>query len=138
MTSRTGIKGFTLIEVLVASVILFAGLGAILKAYSLAVEALNTAEDTLAATDLLSGKAARLELQFAAAGAPADLPERMSRDGIDYLCDASLERTPVTPELTLARADIQVRRYNGAIPHAVNCEWMLFKARVPARGEVPR
>lgn len=137
MTSRTGIKGFTLIEVLVASVILFAGLGVILKAYSLAVEALNTAEDTLAATDLLVGKAARMELQFAASEESALLLERVSRDGIDYLCDAGLDRSPVTPELTLAKANIQAIRSRGTVPHRLDCEWVVFKALVSAR-EAPR
>ena len=63
MTSRTGNSAFTLIEVLVASVILFAGLGAVLKAYSMAVIALDSAADILVSTAWLRDKASVLELQ---------------------------------------------------------------------------
>jgi len=136
MTSRTGNRGFTLIEVLVASVILFAGLGAILKAYSLAVEALGAAEDTLAATDLLAGKAASLELQLGAGVDSAALPERLTREGVEYLCTATLVRMPVTPELTLTRAALLASRLNGTFPHALECEWVVFKAHDPAREAV--
>jgi prepilin-type N-terminal cleavage/methylation domain-containing protein len=67
MISETGNKcgkdqGFTLIEVLVATVILFAGLAAVLGAYSSAVTALDRATDMLMATSLLQEKAADVEL----------------------------------------------------------------------------
>ena len=67
MISGTGNKGktaqgFTLIEVLVATVILFAGLAAVLGAYSSAVTALDRSTDVLAATQILQEQAAALSL----------------------------------------------------------------------------
>ena len=68
MTSGTGNEacasaGFTLIEVLVATVILFSGLVAVLSAFSSAVMALDQASDVLAATQLVEEKACEVELE---------------------------------------------------------------------------
>ncbi len=50
-TGRTeGRRGLALVEVLVAVVLLFAGITAILRVYSMAVSALDAADTTLAAT----------------------------------------------------------------------------------------
>ena len=68
MISGTGNKpsaslGFTLIEVLVASVILFAGLVAVLGAFGSAVTALGQAADVLAETQIIEEKACEVELE---------------------------------------------------------------------------
>lgn len=72
MTSATGSnrparQGLALVEVLVATVVLFAGLGAVLKAYSAAVAALDTATDALNSSEILRQKAADIELAALAA-----------------------------------------------------------------------
>ena len=62
--SREHREGFTILEVLIATVILAAGLSSVLKAYSLTVSALDAATDTLAEAQILSQQAAALDLSI--------------------------------------------------------------------------
>lgn len=55
-------SGFTLIEVLVATVILAAGMTAVLRGFSVAVDALDSAREVLAATDAFEDKLVELQL----------------------------------------------------------------------------
>jgi prepilin-type N-terminal cleavage/methylation domain-containing protein len=54
--------GFTLVEVLVATVILAAGMTAVLRGFSVAVNGLDSAREVLAATDGFEDKLAELQL----------------------------------------------------------------------------
>lgn len=128
MTLRTGNKGVTLIEVLVASVILFAGLGAVLKAYSLAVVAMESASDKLSACQIIHQKASELEIQ--AAGGSEGLPSgsgRQQSGGFDYLWSIHSDRRVLTPNLSVLQAVIEVARTRGGAGYAVNCEWVQYR-----------
>jgi len=129
MTSRTGNRGFTLIEVLVASVILFAGLGAVLRAYSMAVEALGIASETLAVSDLFREKAVLVELQsMASPGSGQDLSGSDRRGGVDYAWNTHSDRQTVTPRLAFQKTTIKVvHSQGGRYPHTQECEWALFR-----------
>ena len=128
MISRTGNRGFSLIEVLVASVILFAGLGAVLRAYSMAVEALGSASDALSASDLLREKAVLAELRLMAS--PEPLPnqsEVASRVGVEYAWTLEARQQVLTPRLSFQTAALHTIRSKGGASHSLNCEWALFR-----------
>ena len=129
MTSRTGSEGFTFIEVLVATVILFAGLAAVLKAYSAAVNALAVEENVRASTDLLAAQAASLEWQWAIGNGAAPLPGRLSRDGVDYDCEVAFARTPLSTSLAADHADLLVRRVGYGEARGLACDWVTRIAR---------
>lgn len=57
-----GKSGFTLVEVLVASVILAAGLIAVLQGFSVAVNGLDTTREVLAVSDCVEEKLTELEI----------------------------------------------------------------------------
>lgn len=138
MTSRTGSGGFTLVEVLVATVILFAGLGAVLQAYSMAVVALDAADMSLAATDLLSERATLLELTAdATAGGATALPTRSLRDGSDYLFDGTVTRTAPMPGMALDKATLGVVRVPAGIPRQLQTAWVVFEKQEVGRVGTP-
>lgn len=62
--SREHREGFTIVEVLIATVVLAVGLGSVLTAYSLTVSALDAATDTLVEAQILSEQAAALDLSI--------------------------------------------------------------------------
>ncbi|MEI6168177.1 MAG: prepilin-type N-terminal cleavage/methylation domain-containing protein [bacterium] len=130
MTSRTGSDGFTLIEVLVASVILFAGLGAVLKAYSLAVVAMEAAADKLAVCQVMDQKAAELDLQVS--GSANVLPSGQGQQrvgGAAYLWRVQASREMLTPQLSVLSAAIEVARANRPQLHSYLCEWAQFQEK---------
>lgn len=128
MISRTGNSGFSLIEVLVASVILFAGLGAVLKAYSMAVEALGAASETLWASELLSEKAAGVDLQaMASRDSVQDQSGRETKAGVDYVWDIQSLRQDLTPRLAFQKTSLRVVRSRGGLPHTLEIEKALFR-----------
>lgn len=134
MTSRIGNNGFTLIEVLVAAVILFAGLGAVLKAYSLAVVAMESAADTLSACQIMHQKASELEAQ-AGRGSEA-LPSgggRRQAGGFEYLWSVHADRKVLTPTVSLLQASIEVSRPGGGAGRVLHCEWVQCQEK--ARGQ---
>jgi prepilin-type N-terminal cleavage/methylation domain-containing protein len=57
-----GKSGFTLVEVLVASVILAAGLIAVLQGLSIAVNGLDASREVMAVSDCVEGKLAEIEI----------------------------------------------------------------------------
>jgi len=111
MILKTGNKGFTLIEVLVASVILFAGLGAVLKAYSLAVVAMESAGDKLSVCQVIQAKVGELDLQVFEFGEA--LPSgagRQKMGGYEYLWRIQSTRQDLTPQVSVLRVAIEVDR----------------------------
>lgn len=130
MTSRTGSDGFTLIEVLVASVILFAGLGAVLKAYSLAVVAMESAADKLAVCQVMAQKAAELDLQVS--GSAGVLPSEQGQQrigGVAYLWRVQASRAVLTPQLSVLSTAIEVARANRPQLNYCLCEWTQFQEK---------
>ena len=128
MTSRTGNSAaFTLIEVLVASVILFAGLGAVLKAYSMAVIALDSAADILVSTAWLRDKASVLELQGKDGGVLMSGGGQARLEGRDYRWDVDAREQAITPDLKLQSAVISITRSPSGTPHLLHAEWALFR-----------
>ncbi len=128
MISRTGSRGFSLIEVLVASVILFAGLGAVLRAYSMAVEALGISDDTLASMDVLREKAVMAELLIL--GAPDSLQNQSgldNRNGVEYAWTLEANRLTLTPRVALQTAVFQISRPRGGTPRTLACDWAIFR-----------
>ncbi len=134
MMSRIGSKGFTLIEVLVASVILFAGLGAVLKAYSLAVVAMELAADKLALCQIVQEKTAEFELQAPNAGAVLPSGEGRQRvGGFEYLWRVQAVRQVLTPQVSVLRIVLDVNRANSAQGISCVSEWTQYQAKDPAR-----
>ena len=127
MTSRTGNNAFTLIEVLVASVILFAGLGAVLKAYSMAVIALDSAADVLVSTAWLRDKAAVMELQGKDGGALMSGGGQTRLEGREYRWEVDAREQTITPNLKLQSATISITRSPSGAPHLLQAEWALFQ-----------
>lgn len=129
MISRIGNSGFTLIEVLVASVILFAGLGAVLKAYSMAVSALDSAEDIVASSLLFHDQMAALELQAVDGAAPPPSSSGSTLyHGVAYKWEARVRLQPVSPDLEVQSVLIRASRARGGgLPRTVECEWPVFK-----------
>ncbi|MEI6564560.1 MAG: prepilin-type N-terminal cleavage/methylation domain-containing protein [bacterium] len=125
MTSRTGSSGFTLIEVLVASVILFAGLGAVLKAYSLAVVAMDSAMDKLNSCQVMREKAMELEPQVTGTlGDPLTGGDGRTVIGSrEYLWHIETSRLVLTHDVSLLRAAIRVNRSMTGQPYTLVCEW---------------
>jgi prepilin-type N-terminal cleavage/methylation domain-containing protein len=58
----SGKQGFTLVEVLVASVILVAGMVAVLRGFSVAVDAIDSSREVLEVSDFFDNKLAELEI----------------------------------------------------------------------------
>jgi len=127
MTSRTGNSAFTLIEVLVASVILFAGLGAVLKAYSMAVIALDSAADILVSTAWLRDKASVLELQGKDGGVLMSGGGQVQLECRDYRWKVDARDQAITPNLKLQSAVISIVRSPSGAPHLLQAEWALFR-----------
>lgn len=127
MTSRTGNNAFTLIEVLVASVILFAGLGAVLKAYSMAVTALDSAADVLVSTAWLRDKTAVMELQGKDGGALMSGGGQTRLEGRDYRWEVDARDQAITPNLKLQSAVITITRSPSGTPRLLQAEWALFR-----------
>lgn len=135
MTSRTGTDGFSLIEVLVASVILFAGLGAVLRAYSLAANALDSAQDVMASYALLEEQASVLDLQVRTVGGPLTGGSgRVFPHGTPYIWEVTTRREGLSPSLTRETARIRVSRLAGGVPRSVDCEWAVFTEPRQAEG----
>lgn len=127
MTSRTGTKGFTLIEVLVACVILFAGLGAILTAYSGAMMTLDATADMIACHVLLQERASVLELQAKTdEGGLQGASGRLGVGGHEYSWTAEVRHKSVTPLIRRENAVIRVCRNMGGQPRIWECEWAFF------------
>ena len=120
-------RAFTLIEVLVASVILFAGLGAVLKAYSMAVAALDSAGDILVSTAWLREKVAVMELQGADGGGLMPGSGRVQLDGRAYQWEVDARDQAITPNLKLESALIQLTRFPAGTPHLLHAEWAVFQ-----------
>ena len=117
-----------MIEVLVASVILFAGLGAVLKAYSSAVSALDSASDHLDSSLLLRGKMVELDVQMATGTRVLTGGGGQCLMGAAaYSWDIHCRQQAVTPDIALQSALIQVSRPKGFVPHSLECEWMLVR-----------
>lgn len=100
MTSGTGSEsGFTLVEVLVSALILFAGVAAILVAYARAAETLQVASETLTGAlfmreqiesvrePLLDGRLPSFGVSAGVATGPAGRP-------LAWTCDVSRRREP--------------------------------------------
>lgn len=124
--SRRGAgDGFTLIEVLVTSVILFAGLGAVLKAYSLAVVALEASSDVLATSSLLGNKAADLELQMMATRGQglSGGNGRVVVEGVEYRWEARCRQQVRSADLKIQTATLSARRALGGMSRSLECEW---------------
>lgn len=126
MTLRTGNSAFTLIEVLVASVILFAGLGAVLKAYSMAVIALDSAADILVSTAWLRDKASALELLGKDGSALMSGGGQTRLEGREYRWEVDARDQAITPNLKLQSAVITMTRSPSGTPHLLQAEWALF------------
>jgi hypothetical protein len=120
-------SGFTLIEVLVASVILFAGLGAILRAYSMAVSALDSASDVLVTSAWLRDRAAAIELQVKAGEGALSGGGRTRLEGREYLWEVDAREQSVTPDVKLQAAVISITRSPSGTPHFLQSEWALFR-----------
>lgn len=130
MTSRTGNKGFTLIEVLVAAVILFAGLGAVLKSYSLAVVAMEAASDKLSACQIMHQKASELELQ--SGGGSEEMPAgngRQQAGGFEYSWSVRSDRRVLTPGVSVLQTAIEVNRTGSGVRYALLCEWTQYQEK---------
>jgi type II secretion system protein I len=140
--SETGNKsgqdqGFTLIEVLVATVILFAGLAAVLGAYSSAVTALDRASDVLAASHVLQERAAELDL---AAG-----PDRLGlasgsgsrEEGVfRYQWSVTCRQAATAAGVEISEAVIDVRRGLQGDLHSLVTQWA--PVRQPGKEETAR
>ncbi|MEI8138514.1 MAG: prepilin-type N-terminal cleavage/methylation domain-containing protein [bacterium] len=134
MTLRIGNKGFTLIEVLVAAVILFAGLGAVLKAYSLAVVAMESAADKLAIFQVMQEKTA--ELDFQVSGSDITQPAGEGRQKVgnyEYLWRIQSIRQVLTPQVSILRAVIEISRVNRPQGSSCVCEWAQFREKEQVR-----
>ncbi len=132
MTLKIGNKGFTLIEVLVAAVILFAGLGAVLKAYSLAVVAMEAAADKLAVSQIIQQKIGAVELQISDLG--DTLPYGQGRQevgGAEFGWQVQSSRRVMTSQISVICTEIEVGRF-GHQPQA-GCirEWTQFRGKKP-------
>ena len=134
MTSRIGNNGFTLIEVLVASVILFAGLGAVLKSFSLAVVAMESAADKLAVYQVIQEKAEELDLQVSGGDdvLPAGGGSQMV-GGFEYLWRVEATRQVLTPQVSVVSAEIEVVRANRSQIERCICEWTQFRGKESPR-----
>ncbi len=111
-----------------ASVILFAGLGAILKAYSLAVSALDSSADIVASSLLFRDRMADLELQAAdGRGGALSTGGSTLYNGVAYKWEARVRLQPEAPGLEIQSALIRASRARGGLSRTVECEWPLFK-----------
>jgi hypothetical protein len=119
--------GFTLIEVLVASVILFAGLGGVLKAYSMAVAALDSATDVLITSSWMHDKAVALELQVKGGAGGASGSGRTRLEGREYQWRVEARRQSVTPDVQLHSAVITMTRSPSGTPRILHSEWAVFQ-----------
>lgn len=103
-----GSGGFTLVEVLVAAVILAAGMVAVLRGFSLAVNALDASQERLTVSSLLENKLAELELSAwpkrELAGAPAGRWDTPS--GV-FLWEARGERLMAASNAVLVRVTVE-------------------------------
>jgi hypothetical protein len=124
-----------MIEVLVASVILFMGLGAVLKAYSLAVVAMESAVDKLAVCQVLQQKAA--DAEFLVAGSGKELPGGsgvQTIGGQDYPWRIQSTRHMLTPQVVVVQAGVEVltpaRRGQGGMGL---CEWTQYREKDQVR-----
>ena len=126
--------GFTLIEVLVASVILFSGLVAVLGAYSSAVTALDQASDVLAATQLIEEKACEVELE-----AGPDRQQLFSSSGAGeapydrYTWDVTVRGLSTFQGAELLDVDISAGRARAATRRLLVTQWAQI-IRQPAVG----
>lgn len=129
MTSRTGNRllgesGFTLVEVLVASVILCAGLIAVLRAFGSAVEALGYANDVLVAAQIAEAKASEVELD-----AGLDRSRLHSSSGVvrepngDYSWMVTCRDVSTTAGEQLRELEISVGRLTSRGPCVLVSQW---------------
>ena len=126
-------RGFTLIEVLVASVILFAGLGAVLKSYSLAVVAMESAADKLAVCQVIEEKAEELDVQVSSGDALPAGGGRQMVGGFEYQWRVDATRQVLTPQVSVVRAEIEVVRANRSQIDSCFCEWTQFRGKESPR-----
>lgn len=132
------VRGFTLIEVLVAAVILFAGVGAVLKAYSSAVSALASASDLLNSTMLLREKAVELELLAASGAESFPGGDGLSiMDSVAYAWNIRCYRQTLSPDVFIQNASIRVSRGGGTLPRVLDCEWMIIREPRQPKGGAP-
>lgn len=98
--------GFTLVEVLVASVILAAGMIAILRGFSVAVNGLDSAREVMAVSDCFEDKLAELQL--------SSWPKREPppRDGGTW-------STPAGVMIWQLQSDTLISMTNAALHHVV-------------------
>lgn len=131
-------NGFTLIEVLVASVILFAGVGAVLKAYSSAVSVLAAASDLLNSTLLLKEKAVEWELRAVSGMEPLQGGggQRML-DSVAYAWDVECRRQSLSPDAFIQNASIRVCRAGSSPPHVLECEWLFIREPSKTKDRAP-
>lgn len=110
-----------------AAVILFAGLGAVLNAYSTAVVALDSAADVMTSTELLREKAMLLDLQMrqAGGGVPGDSGHSV-KQGMDYEWTITVSQQSGLYGMVLRKAAINVNRLKGGAPRMLACEWTVF------------
>jgi hypothetical protein len=122
-----------LIEVLVTAVILFAGLGAVLKAYSAAALALDSAEDALAVRQVMGELFSRVELQAADRKAPAaDGGGDMRVDGRAYRWELRGRQWAMSPEVAVWETTLRARRERGGVERVLAGEWVLIRKPEPA------
>lgn len=130
MTSKTGNSGFTLIEVLVASVILFAGLGAVLKAYSLAVVAMDAAAETLSICQIAQQVGGELEVQVSRSMDALPSGEgRQIAGGSEYSWQVRTDRKILTPEVSALQVALEVAKAHHPRVHIYHYEWAQFQER---------
>jgi prepilin-type N-terminal cleavage/methylation domain-containing protein len=121
-------SGFTLIEVLVATVILFAGLAAVLGAYSSAVTAMDRAAEVLVATQLLQKKAA--EVEWAVRVEPQKLNSSAGIYGtppVRYDWGIDCQRLSLAAGGEVTEVVIDVNRQSRADHYTLTTQWAPFQ-----------
>ena len=117
-------QGFTLIEVLVATVILFAGLAAVLGAYSSAVTALDRASDVLMATHILQERAAELDLAAGPDRRGLTAGSGLQAEGVfRYSWSVTCRPVATAAGVELSEAVIEARRDLRADRHSLVTQW---------------
>ena len=132
MTSPTGSEGYSLIEVLVATVVLFAGLTAVLGTFNAAVSALDAASETLASTEVLKARMAELDLHrqgtsmetLASSGTSAWLGE-------DYRWQLEATQCAGYGGTVEKKVVVHACRARGGVSHALAYGWVQFPREAP-------
>jgi Tfp pilus assembly protein PilV len=126
----TGAGGFTLVEALVASAILAAGMIAVLQGYGVAVMALDTSREVMAVTEKLEETLAGWELSA--------WPRRQppARDGGTWATPAGAmewqgrgDEVMATTNSTLYRVTLESAPDGGAVRYGMVTEWLDVRGR---------